>query len=233
MRPRILHAAVLALILTWSVAPAAWQALTAVKPDRQITRTPAVYLPRPATFQHVANLWERKPFDRYLVNSFWISAWATLICVALGAAAAGALVRMHLRRRERLLMGLLLVSLFPPILLLFPLYEAVRALHWINEPLALILPYAALNLPLAVWVLESGFRQLPRELDEAARLDGLSSLDRLRRVHVPLAMPSVATAAILIFIFCWNEFMMAITFMTRDGLKTVSDWIEIVRVSSL
>ena len=205
----------IALMLAWSLAPALWQALTAVKPDAQITRVPTVYLPHPVVWTHVAELWSRKPFGTYLANSFWVSAWATLMCVACGAMAASALTRMRRRSRTGLLLALLALSLFP-------LYEGIRALGGINHPLALIVPYAALNLPLAVWVLESGLRAIPTELDEAAQLDGLGALRRLWHVQLPLAGPSLATAAMLVFIFCWNEFLLALTFMTRDANKTLT-----------
>lgn len=221
------------LMVAWSVGPALWQALTAIKLESQITHTPTIYLPRPATLQHVTALWERKPFARYLANSAWISAWATLLCVALASLAAAALSRLPGRGRPGLLLALLMVSLFPPILLLFPLYEGVRALGWINHPFALVLPYAALNLPLAVWVIESALRGLPVELDEAGRVDGLSVLARLWRIHLPLALPSLATTAILVFIFCWNEFMLSLTFMTRDASKTVTAGIASVSGASL
>ena len=230
---RWLRPVALVLVLGWSLAPAVWQALTAVKPDAQITHIPTIYLPDPPTWQHVADLWERKPFARYLANSAWISAWATLLCVGLASLAAAALARLPGRGREGLLLALLLVSLFPPILLLFPLYEAVRAVGWVNHPLALVLPYAALNLPLAVWVLTSALRALPVELDDAARLDGLSALRRLWRIHLPLVLPSLATAGILVFIFCWNEFMLSLTFMTRDASKTVTAGIASVSGASL
>jgi multiple sugar transport system permease protein len=223
----------LAVVLAWSLAPAAWQALTALKPDAQITRTPTIYLPQPPTWEHVATLWERKPFGRYLANSAWITAWATLLCVGFAALAATALARLPGRGRTGLLLALLVVSLFPPILLLFPIYEGVRAIGWINSPLALIVPYAALNLPLAVWVLESALRALPNELDEAGRLDGLGPLSRLRRIHLPLALPALATACLLVFIFCWNEFMLGLTFMTRDANKTVTAGIASVSGASL
>ena len=227
------RALAVAVVLAWSLGPAAWQALTAIKPDAQITRVPTVYLPHPPTLRHVLALWERKPLATYLGNSAWISAWATLLCVALAAPAAAALARLPGRRRDGPLLGLLIVSLFPPIFLLFPLYEGVRALGWINQPLALVLPYAALNLPLAVWVLESAMRGLPAELDEAARLDGLPTPARLWRIHLPLASPSLATAGILVFISCWNEFMLALTFMTRDSSKTVTAGIASVGGASI
>jgi multiple sugar transport system permease protein len=223
----------IAAVLAWSLAPAAWQALTAVKADAQITHTPTVYLPVPPTWEHVEALWLRKPLPRYLANSAWVSACATLLCVALAALAASALAWLPGRQRDRVLLALLVVSLFPPILLLFPIYEGVRALGWINHAVALVVPYAALNLPLAVWVLESALRGLPRELDEAARMDGLSAPRRLVRVHLPLVAPALATAGILVFIFSWNEFMLALTFMTRDASKTVTAGIASVGGASI
>jgi multiple sugar transport system permease protein len=220
-------------VLVWSVGPAAWQALTAIKPDAQITHVPTIYLPSPPTWRHVATLWERKPIARYLANSAAVAACGTLLCLALATPAAMALARSPGRGRVGFLLALLTISLFPPILLLFPLYEGVRGLGWVNHPLALIVPYAALNLPLAVWVLESALRALPVQLDEAGRLDGLSTLARLWRIHLPLTLPSLVTTGILVFIFCWNEFMLALTFMTRDETKTVTAGIASVSGASL
>ena len=219
-------------VLAWSLGPAVWQVLTAFKPDEQITRAPTVYLPHPAVWTHVAALWERKPFGRYLANSTWISAWATLLCLALAAPAASVLARARGVRRIGPLFALLAISLFPPILLLFPLYEGVRTLGWINHSMALIVPYAAIHLPLAVWLIESGIRAIPRELDDAASLDGLGGFARLWTIHLPLAGPAVAAAAVLVFILCWNEFMLALTFMTRDAGKTVTAGIASVSGAS-
>ena len=226
-------ATMIALVLIWTTAPIVWQVLTAVKPDAQITQTPTVYWPRPPTSEHFVTLWERKPLATYLQNSALVSASATALAVCLAAIAAVPLSRMAAAKRNRTLLIFLAVSVFPPILLLFPLYEGVRALGWVNHRLALIVPYAALALPLAVWILESGFRRIPREIEEAALLDGLSPTARLVRIHAPLAAPSVVTAAILAFIFCWNEFMMALTFTPRDDAKTVTAGVASVSGSSI
>lgn len=222
-----------ALLSCWSLGPPVWQVLTAFKEDRQISLTPTVYLPHPVTGANFFALWERKPFGAYLMNSLSVSAAATVLSVLIGALGASALVRMPEPARSRLLLGLLIVAIFPPILLLFPLYEGVRALGWLNDPLALILPYAALSLPLSVWIIESGYRQIPSEIDEAALLDGLGVAQRLFRIQLPLAAPSVVTAGLLVFIFCWNEFMLALTFMTRDERKTLTAGIASVSGASL
>lgn len=227
-----LWTAVLAIVV-WSLAPGVWQVLTALKPDRDITRVPTVYLPHPVTWKHVAALWERKPFGSYLGNSAVISGAATALSLLFAAPAASALRRLSERRRRGVLGGLLVLTVFPPILLLFPLYMGVRALGWLNQPVALILPYAALSLPLSVWILERGFGQIPAEVEEAAMLDGLGPLRRILKIQLPLAAPSLVTAAILAFIFSWNEFMLALTFMTRDERKTVTAGIASVSGSSM
>jgi len=234
VRPgRIAFVLALATLVAWSVGPALWQLLTALKPDAQITAVPTVYLPRPPVLEHFTDLWARKPFGRYLWNSAFVSALATALTLVVALPAAAALARLSGRVRGGLLFLLLGVSLFPPVLLLFPLYEGVRALGWINTPQALVLPYAALHVPLATWILESALRRLPVELDDAARLDGLGPLGRLVRIQAPLAAPSVATAAILVFVFAWNEFMLSLTFMTRDEAKTVTAGVASVSGASI
>jgi multiple sugar transport system permease protein len=223
----------LTLVIAWSTGPVVWQFLTAIKTDAQITHSPVVYWPHPATSEHFRAIWERKPFGIYLLNSTFIALFATILCLLFAAPAGMALARLRPRDRDAVLLTFLVLSLFPPILLLFPLYEAVRGLGWINQPVALVIPYAALHLPLAVWVLESGFRAIPLSIEEAARLDGLSAPSRLLRVQAPLAAPALATAAILVFIFAWNEFMLAVTFLTRDQAKTVTAGIASVSGASL
>jgi multiple sugar transport system permease protein len=230
---RAAFALAIALALAWSIGPVAWQFLTAIKPDAQITHSPVVYWPHPPTAEHFAAIWERKPFGIYLLNSTFIALFATILCLAFAAPAAMALSRLRARDRDAVLLSFLVLSLFPPILLLFPLYEGVRGLGWINQPVALVVPYAALHLPLAVWVLESGFRAVPLSIEEAARLDGLTAWSRLIRVQAPLAAPAIATAGILVFIFAWNEFMLAVTFLTRDTAKTVTAGIASVSGASL
>ena len=173
------------VVLAWSLAPAAWQLGTALKPDSQITATPTVYVPHPPTLRHFAALIERKPLGRYLLNSFETSAASTLVALGFGLPAASALARMPERRRRRVLFALLVLATFPPILLLFPLYEAAHALGGLNHPLALVVPYAAFALPLAIWILESACRQIPREIGEAAALDGLSPLRQLAPHRAP------------------------------------------------
>ena len=118
--------------------------------------------------------------------------------------------------------ALLVVAFFPPIVFLFPLYEMVRAAGLVNHLWALIPPYAALNLPFSIWLLTGYFSQIPYELEEAAAIDGLSRFQTFAQIIVPVSMPALATTEILAFIFAWNEFMLALTFLNRESVKTIT-----------
>ena len=115
-----------------------------------------------------------------------------------------------------------MLAFFPPIVLLFPLYELVRTAGLLNHPWGLILPYAALNLPFSIWLLTGYFAQIPYELEEAAAVDGLSRFQTLTKIILPLSTPALATTGLLAFIFAWNEFMFALTFMNVESAKTIT-----------
>jgi multiple sugar transport system permease protein len=230
---RALLALAVLVLLGATLGPAAWQVLTSIKTDSEITARPAVYWPREPTLESYRTLFERKPMGRYLLNSLRIATAATALCLLAAIPAAYGLRRTGRRRREMGLGLLAVVALFPPVLLLFPLYEAFRALGWLNHMLSLVLPYAALNLPLAIWALDSALSQIPPEIDHAALLDGLSLPRRLFLIQVPLATSGIAAAAILVFIFSWNEFLLALTFMTRDEAKTITAGVASVSGSSI
>jgi ABC-type glycerol-3-phosphate transport system permease component len=117
---------------------------------------------------------------------------------------------------------LLVVAFFPPIVLLFPVYEMVRAAGLVNHSWGLIVPYAALNLPFSIWLLTGAFEQVPYEIEEAAAIDGLSRLQTLVRIVLPITTPALVTTGLLAFIFAWNEFMFALTFMNREAAKTLT-----------
>ncbi|MGH7597176.1 MAG: carbohydrate ABC transporter permease [bacterium] len=118
-------------------------------------------------------------------------------------------------------MIVLAVSMFPPIATVSPLYLIIRSLGWRDTYLALIFPYATFALPLAIWILTNFFKKIPDELAEAAVIDGCTPLQIFRRIFLPLAAPGVFTAAILIFIFAWNEFLMALTFTATEKSRTI------------
>jgi multiple sugar transport system permease protein len=219
---RVFSKLFLAVCCAAALAPVAWHAISSVKSSSEIARIPPTLLPHEPTSVNYQELFNRRPFFRYYVNSFTIATMSSILCVFSASLIAYRLARIRGRLRSAIRSALLAIAFFPPIVFLFPLYELVRVAGLVNHPWGLILTYAALNLPFAIWLLTGSFEQIPTELEEAAAIDGLTGLQTYRMVILPLAMPVVISAGILVFIFSWNEFMFALTFMNMESQKTVT-----------
>lgn len=208
-------------ILLFSLAPILWQVLTSVKTTADIAAIPNVYLPRQFTLEHYTEIFRRQPFWNYMLNSAVVALVSTLLCLAIGTPAAYALARLRLPGERMILAGVLIVTLFPYILLFLGLLELVRVFGLANNYLALIVPYTALNLPLTILVMRSFFQQLPTEIEDSAKVDGYSTVQMLLQILLPLTWPALVTTGILAFIAAWNEFIFALTFITRESMKTI------------
>ena len=205
-----------------ALAPFAWHLLSSVKSSEELARIPPTLFPGTPTLDNYAKIFEQRPFVRYAINSFTISSMSSLLCIVCAALAAYRLARIRGRFRSTIRLGLLVVAFFPPIVFVFPIYELIRAAGLVNHPWGLILPYSALNLPFAIWLLTGSFEQIPFELEEAAAIDGLTRLQTFVTVVLPLAVPALITAGLLVFIFSWNEFMFALTLMNIESQKTLT-----------
>ncbi len=211
------------LVVIFFMAPILWQVLTSFKVNSAISAVPNVYFPSPQqlTLEHYLSLFVRRPFTAYMLNSAFVSITSTLLALGLGAPAAYVLARMRLPGEKFILAAVLIVTLFPAVLLFVGLLEVVKALNLGNNYLALIIPYTAINLPLTILVMRSFFQQLPKDLEDSARVDGYSTVQMLTQIVLPMTLPALATTGILTFIAAWNEFIFALTFMTRESLKTI------------
>ncbi len=209
------------VIVGFCLAPVLWELLTSIKVNADIAAVPNVYFPKEYTLEHYINIFARRPFINYIFNSAFVATTSTLLALTLGAPAAYALARLKLPGEKIILAGVLIVTLFPYILLFLGLLEIVQKLHLGNNYLALIVPYTAINLPLTILVMRSFFEQLPRDLEDAARVDGYNTWQMLVKILLPMTVPALVTTGILTFIFAWNEFIFALTFMTNDRLKTI------------
>lgn len=212
----------LGLLLIFSLAPFIWQILTSIRPDNEIALRPTRYWPHVLTKEHYQLLFIRKPFLHYLFNSFLVCIVATGGCLFIGSLASYAFARLAVPARRLMLWGILAISIFPPIIFLFPVYEMMRYLGLTNSLWALAIPYIGLNLPFTIWVLTNFFRQLPKEIEEAALLDGFNRWQILRHIVLPLSAPALVTTGILVFIFCWNEFIFALTLVNSETSKTIT-----------
>ncbi|MEH2177753.1 carbohydrate ABC transporter permease [Nostoc sp.] len=218
---KILLTIIVVLIVLFSLAPALWQLLTSFKVNDDIAAVPTVYFPTRFTFNHYIELFTRRPFWRYIFNSAFVSITSTAVALAIGAPAAYALARLRPWGERVILASVLIVTLFPGILLFLGLLEIIQVLKLGNNYLALIIPYTAINLPLTILVLKSFFEQLPKDLEDSARVDGYNTFQLLWQIVLPMTLPALVTTGILTFIFAWNEFIFALTFMTREELKTI------------
>ncbi len=216
----LLWLAVVAIAL-FCLAPILWQVLTSFKVNEDISAVPNVYLPTRFTLAHYTELFTRRPFLRYIFNSAIVAVVSTLVCLAIGAPAAYALARLRPFGGRIVQAGILVITLFPGILLLQGLLEIVQTFHLGNRYMALIVPYTAINLPLTILVMRSFFAQLPKDLEDAARVDGYNTVQMLLRIVMPLTLPALVTTGILAFIFAWNEFIFALTFITEESMKTI------------
>ncbi|NUN48218.1 MAG: carbohydrate ABC transporter permease [Candidatus Brocadiae bacterium] len=217
---RLLPVAVAAMA-AFSLGPFLWSALTSLKPADELFRVPPTWIPRSVSLDNYRDVFAQRPFARYMVNSLFVAGLSTILTLAAGAPAAWALARLRLRWSAAIEKGFLAFALFPPAVLLVPLFVAARDAGVLNSRIGVAFVHAALNLPFAVWSLTSFFRAFPADLEDAARVDGFSRAGVLLRVVFPVSAPALAATAILVFIFSWNEFVIALTFLTRDELRTV------------
>ena len=219
---RVFSSILLAVFCVLAVAPLAWHGISSLKTPNELTSVPPTLLPHRPTIANYEELFSRRPFGRYYANSFLIASLSSLLCLAAASLTAYALARTGPKLRRYATSSLLTVAFFPPIVLLFPVYELARSAGLLNHPWGLIVPYAALNLPFSTWLLTGYFGQIPYELEEAAAVDGLSRFQTLTRIVLPLSAPALATTGLLAFIFAWNEFMFALTFMNLESAKTIT-----------
>src|SRR5262245_37200547 len=217
MKKYVLAFAVVAAV-TFCVGPFAWQFLTSIRPEDDLTR---IALPSAVSLESYTGAFHGRPFGRVLLNSIIVAGSTTLFCLAIGASAAFALAKLRFRGRGLLLGLALLVSMFPPIATVSPLYLMIRALGLRDELAGLVLPYTTFALPMTLWILTGFFRDIPDELYRSARIDGCSPFMAFRKVLLPLVAPGLATTAILVFIFAWNEFLYALTFTSSPEKRTI------------
>ena len=200
------------IVIVNGTFPILWILATSLKTETELTRRPITWLPDDPTLANYLRAFAEQPLLTYILNSVIVATLSTLLSILVAALAAYALARLRIPGRTLVLATLVAVSTFPLITLMVPLFQLMRALGILNTYLALILPYAVLNLPVCTLVLTSFFQGIPQDLENAAMIDGCSRLGALWRIIMPLAAPGVFTAAILAFVNAWDEFLLALSF---------------------
>jgi ABC-type glycerol-3-phosphate transport system permease component len=217
-----------ALLLTALLFPVYWMVVASVTPEGRLFEAPSL-LPTDLSLDHYRALFAERGFLLPIRNSLIVAAMTTAVAVPVAVFCAYALARLRFRGATLLLAMMLAASMFPQISIVPPLYLLLRELRLLDTYAGLVVPYITFSAPLAVWLLCGFFRQLPRELEEAAVMDGASRVRALWDLMLPLAAPAVATAAILTFLYAWNEFLFALSFTLGPEHHTVPVAITLLR----
>jgi multiple sugar transport system permease protein len=222
------------LLILWSLAPLLWQLYSSLVTPEALVDPASVAANRFWTLENYRQLlMAAPPFWHYLLNSSVVGGVSTALTLVLAVPCAYGLQRQRGALRWAATALLLAAAMFPTVLLFLSLLQLARALGLGNQLLALSLPYSALNLPLAVLLLRAAFADLPPDLEDAARLEGLNLTARLRFVLLPLLAPALGSTAILVFLFSWNEYPIALTWISRPELLTLPPAIARIAGSSL
>lgn len=221
-----------ALVVVVSVFPFVYAVSTSLKTGSALFEP--VLWPSAVTLGNYVSLFTvaEQPFGRHIVNSVMVSVLVVLISLLLGVTASYALGRISFKGRGLLLTAVLAVSMFPQVAVLAGMFELIRFMGLYNQALGLILPYMIFTLPFTVWVLTTFMKQLPKELEEAAIMDGCSPLRIIWSVFMPLLWPALVSTGLLAFIAAWNEFLFALTFVLDNNERTVPVSIALISGSS-
>jgi multiple sugar transport system permease protein len=212
----------LGIVLFYALVPVLWLISLSLKSPATVGDKKLI--PQAVTLDNYSALFKGgldSPLLRPLINSVSIALIATVVAVTLASFTAYAIARLDFPGKTVILAGALAIAMFPPISVVGPLFDMWRALGLYDTYPGLIIPYLTFALPLAIYTLVAFFREIPWELEQAAQVDGATPWQAFRKVILPLATPGVFTAAILVFIFAWNDFVFAITLTSSDRARTV------------
>jgi multiple sugar transport system permease protein len=202
--------------------PFAVMVSTAVKPRVEVLMYPPSWLPSEIRLQNFADMWEATRLGPAVLNSLVVSIVATVLCLLVAIPAAYAAARMEFTGRKLFRQFLLVTQMLSPIVLVLGIFRLMAKMGFVDQLPALVLAYVAFNLAFSVWMLQAYFQTIPKELEEAATLDGASTVQRLRLIFLPLAAPAIGITAVFIFIYCWNEFVLAMTLLRSPEKSTLT-----------
>ncbi|MGY6277150.1 carbohydrate ABC transporter permease [Methylomonas sp. MgM2] len=207
------------IAIFYALLPVAWIVSLSLKRTGDLNDQR--FFPISISFDNYRNVIDDAQFPAALANSIGIALIATLLSVVLATFAAYAIVRLEFPGKKAVLAGALAIAMFPPVAIIGPLFNLWRLLGLFDTWLGLILPYMTFTLPLSIWTLAAFFREIPWDLDKAARVDGATPFQAFIHVIAPLAAPGVFTSAILVFIFAWNDFLFATSLTSTNAARTV------------
>lgn len=214
-------------ILLLLALPGIWIIMTAFRPGIEVNANPPVWIPREITLEAFANMFglnpevrQRVPVENYMLNSLLVAGLSTVFSLTAGTLAAYAFARFRFRYHTLIFLGIMLSRSIPGVALSLPLFILFNQFKLLNSVYSLAFVYVAINTPFTVWLMDGFFRQIPRDLTEAAYIDGCGNWSAFWRVDLPLALPGMAAAAIFAFLAAWNEFQIVSVLARNAAAKT-------------
>lgn len=207
------------LAIAYALLPVIWIVSLSLKPGYELGD--ARFFPNTLSLEHYRAVFADPQFPAALLNSVGIASIATGLSILIAIFAAYAIVRLEFRGKRWIFYCTLAVAMFPPVSVIGPLFELWRTLELFDTWPGLILPYLSFTLPLAIWTLTAFFREIPWDLERAARVDGATPAQAFRLIILPLVVPGIFASAILVFIFAWNDFLFAASLTSTDRARTV------------
>lgn len=208
-------------VIAWALFPVWWLVSLSFKRPGNIATDGGSFWPTAWSLENYRGIFKLGEFVRSILNSIGIAVISTVIAVTLATMAAYAIARLRFPGKGLLIGMSLLIAMFPQISLVSPLFSIERTLHLFDTWFGLIIPYMTFSLPLAIYTLSAFFREIPWDLEKAAKMDGATPSQAFRQVIAPLAAPGIFTTAILVLIFCWNDFLFAISLTSTTAARTV------------
>ena len=211
----------LLLIVLFALGPYVWMMMTSIKTNADIGAWPVRYWPDAFTTEHYHALLERTSFGGNLLNSLIIATGACLLGLGVSLPAAYAFSRYRFRGRRLLMTQFLVINMFPIVLIIIPLFVLMRNIGLLDTFIGIILGHSTFAVPFSIWMLTSYINAIPKDLDEAARIDGATTLEVLRLIILPVVMPGLVTTGIYIFVTSWNEYLFAMM-LSGQNVRTVT-----------
>jgi multiple sugar transport system permease protein len=209
-------------LVVLTLFPFAVMLSTALKPRPEVFAYPSSWLPSTIRWQNFVDTWHAVGLGPALVNSASVSVASTILCLIVAIPAAYAMARMSFRGWRLLRYLLLVTQMLSPVVLILGIFRMMAKMGLVDQLPALVLAYVAFNLAFAIWMLQAYFQTIPIELEEAAVLDGATTLQRFRLIFLPLAVPAIGITAVFVMIYCWNEFVLAMTLLHSPEKYTLT-----------
>jgi len=213
--------AALVILAIFAMLPMSWMLLTSIRPPEEHFLSPPTFLVKKPVLDHYLKIFSDIRFVNYFTNSALVAVLTAIVTLLIASLAGYGFSRLRFRSKELLFLSIITCQLIPLMVIIFPIYEMFSQLNLLDNVVALVIPYLILTIPFSTWMSRAVLSSIPRELEEAAMLDGCTTLGALFRIVFPIAAPGLAAIVVFCFIEAWNEYLLALTFLSSVEKRTI------------